>query len=111
MEDVISFLPCSKATFYKYFPDNSDELNDLREMIESNKVSLKRRLRSKWEKSDNSTLQMALYKLTANPEERKALATNYNEHSGNDGEPIKHNHSIERHEVVFRDFSEKDADV
>ena len=34
IEDVVAFIPCSRSTFYHYFPNGSDELNTLREMLE-----------------------------------------------------------------------------
>ena len=44
-----------------------------------NKVNLKVSLRSKWYNSDAPTLQLALMKLVASDEERKALSTSYME--------------------------------
>lgn len=77
VEDVITMLPCSKATFYDYFPPGSNELNYLKDMIESNKVAQKVKMRKKWSDSDNATLQMALMKLIATDDERKRLAVSY----------------------------------
>lgn len=74
IEEIISFLPCSKATFYKYFPHGSDFLNELNEKLDLNKVSKKAKLRGKWEDSDNATLNIALYKLLSNSKERNLLA-------------------------------------
>jgi hypothetical protein len=77
IEDIITMLPCSKATFYEYFPSNSDELNKIKEMIEMNKVAQKVKMRKKWGDSDNATLQMALMKLISTDDERKRLAVSY----------------------------------
>jgi len=79
IEDIIALLPCSKPTFYDHFPPDSNEFNKLKEMLEKNKIDLKVSMRSKWYKSENATLQMALYKLTASPEEHRLLSTNYQE--------------------------------
>ena len=87
MEDVISFLPCSKSTFYEYFPDGSDELDNLKTLLEENRVNTKVAMRKKWNDSDNATLQMALMKLICNDNERKKLAINYNDHT-TDGDKI-----------------------
>ena len=38
IEDVVAFLPISKSTFYDYFPIDSNELNDIRELLEQNKI-------------------------------------------------------------------------
>lgn len=77
IEDIVSFLPCAKPTFYDFFPPNSDELNELKELLEKNRVELKVSMRSKWYKSNSPALQMALMKLIANPEELKKLSMQY----------------------------------
>jgi hypothetical protein len=84
IEDIVSFLPCSKQTFYVYFPVDSDEIDELKSMMEKNRVELKVSMRSKWYKSNSPALQMALMKLIATPEELKKLSMTYQEteHSG-----------------------------
>jgi hypothetical protein len=81
IEDVVSFLPCTKPTFYEH---KLNESNELKTILENNKIALKRKLRKKWEESDNPTLHMALYKLVADDKERKRLSIQYQqvEHSG-----------------------------
>jgi hypothetical protein len=76
VDDIIALLPCAKSTFYTKFPEGSDYLNKIKEIIDRNRVTLKVGLRKKWHDSDNATLQLALYKLLANPQELAAL-TNY----------------------------------
>lgn len=78
IQDIIDFLPLSKATFYDYYPLGSDRLNELKKILDENKVSIKSSLRAKWYNSDNATLQMALYKLTSNDEEHRRLNQYYN---------------------------------
>jgi hypothetical protein len=73
-DDIVAFLPCSKSTFYEYFPDKSDKLDELKGLLETNRVELKVSMRSKWYKSNAPALQMALYKLTASPEELRKLS-------------------------------------
>lgn len=87
IEEVVSFIPCSRSTFYEYFPDGSDGLDELKRLIEDNKVSIKASLRKKWYDSDNATLQMALYKLSSSPEEHKRLSQTYTDHT-TDGEKL-----------------------
>jgi len=77
MSCVIAALPCSKPTFYEHFPDKSNQLNQLKEMLAVHATNLKKRLRKKWGDSDNATLQMALYKLLANEKEHKSLQQTY----------------------------------
>lgn len=77
VEDIVSFLPCDKTTFYAHFKVDSDELNELKELLEKNRVELKVSMRSRWYNSNSPALQMALMKLIANPEELEKLSMNY----------------------------------
>jgi hypothetical protein len=77
IEDIVSLLPISKPTFYEYFPLESNELNELKGLLDEVKTELKVSMRSKWYKSDAPALQMALMKLISTPEELKKLAMNY----------------------------------
>jgi hypothetical protein len=74
VEDIVAFLPIAKKTFYEYFPIESDESNELKELLETNRVELKVSMRSKWYKSNAPALQMALMKLIASPEELRKLS-------------------------------------
>ena len=74
IEDIVSFLPCAKPTFYDMFPPDSNELNELKELLEQNRVTLKVSMRSKWYTSNAPALQMALMKLIASPEELRRLS-------------------------------------
>lgn len=77
IEDIVAFLPISKKTFYEYYPIQSDESNELKEMLETNRTELKVSMRSKWYKSNAPALQMALMKLIATPDELKKLSMQY----------------------------------
>ena len=77
VEDIVSFLPCAKPTFYDFFPPDSNELNELKELLEVNRTTLKVSMRSKWYTSNAPALQMALMKLIATPEELKKLSMQY----------------------------------
>ena len=83
VEDIVAFLPISKKTFYEFFPLESDESNNLKELLETNRTELKVSMRSKWYKSNSPALQMALMKLIANPEELKKLSMNYTDVTSN----------------------------
>ena len=74
IEDIVAFLPCAKPTFYDFFPPTSNELNELKELLETNRVSLKVSMRSKWYTSNAPALQMALMKIIASPEELRRLS-------------------------------------
>lgn len=77
VEDIVAFLPCNKTTFYDFFPVESNELNELKELLETNRTELKVSMRSKWYKSNAPALQMALMKLIASPEELRKLSMNF----------------------------------
>jgi len=77
VDDIVAFLPCSKPTFYDFFAVDSNELNELKGLLEENRVTLKVSMRSKWYTSNTPALQMALMKLIATPEELKKLSMQY----------------------------------
>lgn len=77
IEDIVAFLPCQKSTFYDLIPVSSNEMNELKELLNLNRTELKISMRSKWYKSNAPALQMALMKLIASPEELKRLSMTY----------------------------------
>jgi len=77
VEDIVAFLPCAKPTFYDFFPPDSNELNELKALLETNRTTLKVSMRSKWYTSNAPALQMALMKLIATPEELKKLSMQF----------------------------------
>ena len=77
IEDIVAFLPISKPTFYDYFKIDSNEFNELKELMETQRTELKVKMRSKWYQSNAPALQMALMKLIASPEELKRLSMTY----------------------------------
>jgi len=81
IEDICAYLGVSKTLFYDKFKLNSDDYNELSEMLEKNKIKLKTSIRKKWFESDRDTGLMALYKLCSTPEEHKKLQQNYVDHS------------------------------
>ena len=83
IEEIVSFLPCDKTTFYKHFPLDSNELYELKTIINNNKVAIKATMRKKWYDSENPTLQLALYRLTSSSEEHKLLNQQYQDHTTN----------------------------
>lgn len=73
IEDIVAWLPISKPTFYEFFPLESNELNELKKMLEDNKVRMKTSIRAKLYKGKGADL-IALYKMICTDEERKAIA-------------------------------------
>lgn len=74
MSDVIGLLPVSERTFYTLFPSESQELQELKNILDKNRISMKSNMRKKWYQSDNATLQVALMKLIATDDEAARLS-------------------------------------
>lgn len=85
IEDVCAYLGIAKPTFYDHFPIDSNEMNDIKEAIEKEKVNVKVSIRSKLHKGNQTSGLLALYKLICTDKERKALAMEYKEHGGEIG--------------------------
>src|SRR5690554_5471210 len=81
IEDIVAMIAIAKSTFYDYFPPNSNESNELRQMLDENRINTKVKMRAKWEDSESAALQMGLYKLLSTEEELKRLAMVYNDHT------------------------------
>ena len=88
IEDVVAFIPCSKPTFYEYFPIESNEFNNLKDLLVRNKIRTKSAIRAKLYKSPKASELLALYRLICTPEERKMLNQNYIELTGKDGKDL-----------------------
>jgi hypothetical protein len=81
VEDIVAFIPCSKATFYEFYPVDSDELNTLKDLLNENKVKTKSAIRSKLFKSQKAAELLALYRLICTPEEHQKLNQQYIDHT------------------------------
>ena len=103
VEDLVSLLPIGKTSFYEYFKIGSNELNEIKKLLDNQKINLKVSMRSKWYKSDNATLQMGLMKLICTDEERKILSTNYTDVTTKGNEVV----SVP---ITFVDFEEKNKE-
>jgi hypothetical protein len=88
VEDIVAFIPCSKPTFYEFFPVDSNELNTLKDLLNENKVKTKSAIRSKLFKSQKAAELLALYRLICTPEEHQKLNQQYIDHTTK-GESIK----------------------
>ena len=103
VEDICAYIGISKPTFYDHFKVDSDDFNELTDMLEKNKIQLKTAIRKKWFDSDRDTGLMALYKLCSTPEEHKKLQQNYTDVTSAD-KPV-------RAAIIFRDYNpEEDED-
>ena len=74
IDDVVCELGFSISTFYKHFPVDSKELEDIKDLLRANKTRTKKKLRTQWENVESSAgLQIALYKLIATEAELARL--------------------------------------
>lgn len=87
VEDIVAFIPCSKPTFYEFFPVDSNELNTLKDLLNDNKIKTKSAIRSKLFKSQKAAELLALYRLICTKEEHQLLNQQYIEqnHTSSDG--------------------------
>jgi hypothetical protein len=84
--DVPAYLPCATSTFYALELEKSEEI---KELMEENRIKVKNGLRAKWYKSENATVQIALYKLIGTDDEVHRLSGTRQEISGPGGKPIQ----------------------
>lgn len=86
IEDITTFddlaltVAPTRKTLYDW---EFHKCDDLKALIDRNKIKVKQQLRKQWKAEGASpTLQLALYKILATDTERKALSMEYTEHSG-----------------------------
>jgi hypothetical protein len=77
IEDLVAWLPISKPTLYEFFPLESNELNNIKNLLEVNKTRTKSAIRAKLFKSDKAGELLALYRLICDNEERQKLNQQY----------------------------------
>jgi len=70
IDEIFAYVPFCEKTFTNH---ELRELPDIKRAIEDNRIKKKVALRKKWYESDNPTVQIALFKLLATPEERDIL--------------------------------------
>ena len=82
VSDVVAYLGIAESTFYEHFPPDSEKSKTIKERLNKNAMRTKVSIRSKLHQSKAPAGLLALYKLLATNDERKALAMEYREHSG-----------------------------
>lgn len=75
IQDAIAYLPCTSSTFYHLQLEKSEKI---KEALLEVKVNLKVSMRSKWYRSEQPTLQLALMKLISTDEELRKLSMSHN---------------------------------
>ncbi len=75
ISDIFAFYTgCSRQTFYNHELEKSEAI---KQALDDNKRKTCQSLKNKWFKSENSTLQIALFKTICSDEDRKAVAMGY----------------------------------
>jgi hypothetical protein len=85
IDHCFAFTSFSRSTAYEHNLDKSD---DIKNAIAQNRVKAKNYMLNKWIASDNATLQLAAYRLCADPEEHQKLNQQYIDHTSK-GEKIQ----------------------
>lgn len=86
IEDIVSFLPCVKKTFYD---KKLHESPAIKKALWDVRVGVRSRLRKKWEDSESPTSQIALYKLIGTAAEAERLNGSSIKISGNEDSPLQ----------------------
>ena len=74
LTDVYQSLGISASTFYRQFPVDSNEYNDINDALEANKTLMKREIRDRLANCKSPVGLIALYRLlTTDPAERALL--------------------------------------
>jgi len=77
IEECCAYSGVSKPTFYALFPIESDEINAIKEKLQSRKSKNVHAVTRAWKDSDNPTLQIAYVKINSSDETRKKLSNTY----------------------------------
>lgn len=94
IEDVLAYLPICKNSFYRFFPTNSEEYTQLRELLLINRTKTKIEIRKKLMMSERASELLAIYRLIGTKEERIKLMQNYVDVTSK-GEKIDNNIQVE----------------
>ena len=100
IDEIIAFVPFSRATFYNH---DLDKLDIIKDATDHNKIKEKVRQKNHWKDSDNATLRVAFYKLIGTDEEYKRLANARHEVD----QTTKNHHTVE-YKNVSKDPNFKD---
>jgi hypothetical protein len=90
---TISEVPCfvgvTKKTLYNHYPVGSERMAAIQAALDENKMKSRVSLRDAMFKKGDSSCLIALYKIIATPDERKALASHFLETSTDKLKPLE----------------------
>lgn len=93
IEYIVAYLPCTVSTFYKHFPIESKEMEELKAMIGDNKIKAKTQIIEKLMESPKASELLAALRLIGTPDERRNLNQSYIDHTTK-GQKIKEREQI-----------------
>jgi hypothetical protein len=70
-DEIPAYVGCHKSTLYDHKLHESD---DIKSAMRKNRIFTKKDLRNEWKKSENATVQIALYKLLSDKDEFARLS-------------------------------------
>ena len=85
VEEIITFVPFNRATFYNH---GLDKLDTIKKALADNRIKIKAGLRKDWRISKYPVLQIALYRLLATENEYDRLILQKVDHTSK-GESVK----------------------
>lgn len=89
ISEIPSFVGVSKPTLYNHFPAGSERWDAIQEALDDNKMKSRVSLRAAMFKKKDPSCLIALYKMVATPDERKALASHFLETSTDKLKPLE----------------------
>lgn len=89
VSEVPSFVGVSQKTLYNLFPVDSERMDEIKAALEKNRQKSRVSLRAAMFKKKDPSCLIALYKMIATPDERKALASHFIETSTDKLKPLE----------------------
>ena len=89
ISEIPNFVGISRPTLYNHFPLGSERMSAINEALENNKMKSRVSLRAAMFKKKDPSCLIALYKMIATPDERKALASHFIETSTDKLKPLE----------------------
>ena len=89
LSEVPNFVGVTRNTIYNHFPVGSERMTAINEAIEANRMKSRVSLRAAMFKKKDPSCLIALYKMIATPDERKALAAHFIETSTDKLKPLE----------------------
>ena len=78
LDHAFAFTSFSRSTAYN---NGLDKMDNIKDALRKNRVRAKTYMLNKWIEGDNATLQLAAYRLCADPEEHQKLNQQYIDHT------------------------------